>query len=93
MDLNLILELLNLYSWAVASIIMIFIAAIAKLYQEKFGIKSYYYIYFIPSIVFFIVLLRIFPFFDLEAEFIELSGSVISFISVYFLYRKMVGVK
>lgn len=93
MDFDLFLEFFNIYSWAVASIIMIFMAAIARFYQKKFGIRTYYYLYFIPAIVFFIVLLQIFPFFNIEAELIELFGSVISFMAGYFLFMKMVGVK
>ena len=93
MDLNLLLKFFNLYSWAIASLIMVFMAAIAKFYQKKFEIPTYYYIYFIPAIVFFILLLQIFPIFGFEAEFIEFFGSAISFIAGYFLYMKMVGVK
>jgi hypothetical protein len=93
MDFDLFLEFFNIYSWAVASLIMIFMAAIARFYQKKFGIRTYYYLYFIPAIVFFIVLLQIFPFFNIEAELIELFGSVISFMAGYFLFMKMVGVK
>ncbi len=93
MDFNLILKLFNMYSWAVASLIMIFTAAIAKLYQKNFKINTYYYLYFIPVIIFFIVFLQIFPIFSIEAELIEFIGSAISFLASYFLYRKMVGVK
>ena len=93
MDLDLFIRFFNIYSWAVASIIMFFMAAIARFYQKKFGIQTYYYLYFIPAIVFFIVTLQIFPFFDIEAELIEFFGSAISVMAGYFLYMKMVGVK
>ena len=93
MDSDLFLKFFNLYSWAVASIIMIFMAAIARFYQRKFGIRMYYYLYFIPAIVFFIVLLQIFPFFGIKQELLEFFGSAISVMAGYFLYMKMVGVK
>ncbi len=93
MDLELFLQFFNIYSWAVASIIMLFMAAIARFYQKKFGIRTYYYLYFIPAIVFLIVLLQLFPLFDIEQELIELFGSTISVMVGYFLYMKMVGMK
>ena len=93
MDLELLLRFFNIYSWAVASTIMIFMAAIARFYQKKFGIRMYYYLYFIPVIIFFIIFLQIFPFFGMEQELIEFFGSVISVMAGYFLYMKMVGVK
>lgn len=93
MDLDLLLRLFNIYSWAVASTIMIFMAAIARFYQKKFGIRTYYYLYYIPVIIFFIVFLQIFPFFGIEQELIEFFGSAISVMAGYFLYMKMVGVK
>lgn len=93
MDLDFFLRFFNIYSWAVASIIMIFMAAIARFYQKKFGIRTYYYLYFIPAIIFFIVFLQIFPFFGIEQELIEFLGSAISVMAGYFLYMKMVGVK
>lgn len=93
MDLELFLRFLNVYSWAVASIIMVFMAAIARFYQKKFGIQTYYYLYFMPAIIFFIVFLQIFPLFGIEQELIEFSGSAISVMAGYFLFSKMVGVK
>jgi len=93
MDLALFLKFLNIYSWAVASIIMILMAAIARFYQKKFGIQMYYYLYFIPVIVFFIVVLQIVPLFGVEQELIEFFSSAISVIAGYFLYVKMVGIK
>jgi len=93
MDPNLLQELLNIYSWGIASLIVIILASIALFYQKKFGIKTYYYLYFIPVIIFIIVLLQFFAVFSKETEFIEFFGSVISFLLTLSLYRKMVGVK
>jgi len=93
MDPNSLQELLNLYSWGMASLIVIILAAIALFYQKKFGINTYYYLYFIPVIIFFIVLLQFFTVFSTEIELIEFIGSLISFLVTFSLYRKMVGVK
>jgi len=92
MDTNLLQELLNIYSWGIASLIVIIIAAIALFYQKKFGINTYYYLYMIPVIIFLIVLMQFFVI-SRETEFIEFIGSVISFLVTLSLYRKMVGVK
>jgi hypothetical protein len=93
MDLILLPKLLNIYSWAIASLIMIIVASIAIFYQKKFGINTFYYIYFIPIIIFLIILLQLFSIFSLEKESLEFIGSLISFLVSYSLYRKMVGVK
>ncbi|MCZ7402181.1 MAG: hypothetical protein O8C61_08155 [Candidatus Methanoperedens sp.] len=93
MDPNLLQELLNLYSWGIASLIVIILAAIALFYQNKFGINTYYYFYIIPVIIFVIVRLQFFAVFSKETEFMEFIGSVISFLVTFSLYRKMVGVK
>jgi len=93
MDPNLLQELFIIYSWAIAGLIMIIVASIAIFYQKKFGVNTFNYIYFIPLIMFLIVLLQVFAIFSLEAESIEFIGSGISFLVSYSLYRKMVGVK
>jgi len=93
MDPILLQELLNIYSWGIAGLILIIIAAIALFYQKKFGINTYYYLFFIPVIIFFLLLLKFFADFNVETEFIEFIGSVISFLVTVSLYRKMVGVK
>ncbi len=85
--------MLNIYSWAMASVIMIILGAIARFYQQKFGIRTFYFLYFIPILIFFISLMQIFPAFSLNEELIEFAGSMISFIACYSLYNKMVGVK
>lgn len=93
MDPNFLQELLNIYSWGIACLILIIIAAIALFYQKKFGINTHYYLYFIPVIIFFILLLEFFDVFSIETGFIELIGSVFSFLLTFSLYSKMVGVK
>ncbi len=93
MDLMLLQKLLNVYSWLIACIIMIFVTAIAHFYQKKFGTNSFSYIYIVPIIVLIIPVMQFFPYFSFQAESIEFLGSFISFLSIYFLYKKMVGLK
>jgi len=93
MDPKLLKEVLNLYSWGIASLIVIIITAIALFYQKKFGVNTYYYLYFIPVLIFFIVMLQFFAVFSMETELIEFIGSVISFLVTFSLYKKMVGIK
>ncbi|VVB91379.1 Uncharacterised protein [uncultured archaeon] len=93
MDLILLQKLLNVYSWLAASLIMVFVTAIAHFYQKKFGTRTFSYIYIVPIIVLIIPLLQIVPFFSFQSEFLELTGSISSFVACYFLYSKMVGVK
>jgi len=92
-DLILLQKMLNMYSWIIASIIMVFITAIANFYQRKFGVRTFYYFYLIPIIVLFIPALELFPYFTLLAESIEFLGAFSSFIASFYLYIKMVGVK
>lgn len=80
-------------AWMMASLIMIFVTAIAVFYQKRFGIKTYYYLYFIPIIILFISgLMSILYPIELK-ELVELSGSLGAFIASFYLYRLMVGVK
>lgn len=72
---------------------MIFMCAIARFYQKKFGTRTFSVIYIVPIIVLITPVMQFFPFFSFQAEFIEFLGSFSSFIASYFLYKKMVGVK
>ncbi len=92
-DLILLQKIFNIYSWLVASFIMIFIAAIANFYQKKFGIRTFYYFYLVLIIVLFIPAFQLFPYFTFLAEFIEFVGSFCSFLASYYLYKMMVGAK
>lgn len=83
----------NMYSWIIASFIMVFITAIANFYQKKFGVRTFYYFYLIPIIILFIPAVELFPYFTFLAESIEFLGSAGSFLASYYLYRIMVGVK
>jgi len=86
-------KIILIYSWIISSIIMIFIAAIARFYQKKFGVKTFYYFYFIPVLIIFAAIINIYLYNTSTSELVELIGAVISFITVFYLYKKMVGVK
>ncbi len=92
--LNISLQnLIEIYAWTVAGLIMIFITVIAKFYQKKFGIKTFYYFYFFPILVLFTAAFHLFSYDSYLSESIELIGSIGSFLASFFLYRLMVGVK
>ena len=87
-------EIIQIYSWILAGFLMIFITAIGVFYQKKFGVRTFYYFYFIPIIVLLIAAFNLFSsYHTLLSESIELIGSGSSFLASYFLYRKMLGVK
>lgn len=92
-DLILLQKIFNVYSWLVASFVMIFIAAIANFYQKKFGIRTFYYFYLAPIIVLLIPAFQLFPYFTFLAELIEFIGAIGSFLASFYLYIIMVGVK
>lgn len=86
-------DIIEIYAWAAAGFIMIFITAIAKFYQKKFGIRTFYYFYPLPIVFLFIAAFHLFSYHTSISESIELIGSVGSFLVSFFLYRLMVGVK
>ncbi len=86
-------NIIEIYAWTVAGFIMIFITAIAKFYQKKFGIRTFYYFYVLPVFILFIAAFHIFSYHTYLSESIELIGSIGSFLASFLLYRLMVGVK
>jgi len=72
---------------------MIFIAAIARFYQKKFGVKTFYYFYFIPVLIFLAAIINVYSYNTPTTELVEFIGVVISLIATVNLYKKMVGVK
>jgi len=86
-------KIILIYSWIIASIIMIFITAIARFYQKKFGVKTFYYFYFIPVLILFAAIINVYSYYTSIAEFVEFIGVAISLIATFYLYKKMVGVK
>lgn len=81
------------YSWVAAGIIMIFITAIANLYQKKFGVKTFYHFYFILIIVLFTAGFHLFSYHTFLSGLVEFVGSFFSFLASFSLYRTMVRVK
>ncbi len=92
-DFVLLQKITEIYSWAVAGLIMVFIIAIANFYQKKFGIRTFYYFYFVPVMVLFTAAFHLFSYHTFYSELVELIGSVGSVLATLFLYIKMVGVK
>lgn len=86
-------DIVEIYSWIVAAIIMIFITAIAIFYEKKFGVKTFYYFYIAPIIVLIAASAELSDFNRPLHESIELLGGLSSFLASYYLYRKMMGVK
>lgn len=86
-------NIIEIYAWTAAGLVMIFITAIAKFYQKKFGIRTFYYFYLLPVIILFTAAIHLFPYHTNVSETIELIGSVGSFLASFFLYRLMVRVK
>lgn len=86
-------DIIEIYAWTAAGLIMIFITAIARFYQKKFGIKTFYYFYFLPVIILFTAAFHLFSYHTDISETIELIGSVGSFLASFFLYSLMVKVK
>lgn len=86
-------ELIEIYSWVAAGILMLFVTAIANFYQKKFGVKTFYHFYFIPIIVLFSAGFHIFAYHTFFSEIVEFAGSFLSFLASFLLYRTMVGVK
>ncbi|MFZ2410584.1 MAG: hypothetical protein WAW23_03340 [Candidatus Methanoperedens sp.] len=86
-------DIIEIYSWIAASLIMIFITAIANFYQKKFGVKTFYYFYIVPILVLFVAATELFSPDRLLHESIEFTGAFSSFLASFYLYRKMVGVK
>lgn len=89
----LLVKIIEIYSWIVASIIMFFITAIAIFYQKKFGKKTFYYYYSFPIIVLMVSAIHLLYRHTLLTESMELVGAVSSFLASCFLYRLMVGVR
>lgn len=86
-------ETFETYAWSVASLLLIFFAAIAFFYQKKFGIRTYYYLYSIPFITQIVTAANLFYFNRIISESIEIVGPIISFVLSFYLYKIMVGVK
>jgi len=72
---------------------MVFLAAIARFYQKKFGVKTFYYFYFIPVLILFAAIINVYSYYTPTTELVEFIGAFSSFASSFYLYKKMVGVK
>lgn len=89
----LLTKIIEIYTWIIASFIMIFIAAIARFYEKKFGVKTFYYFYFVPVLILFVAVFNLDSYNTPVYKLMELIGTVGSFLATYYLYKRMVGVK
>lgn len=87
------LQIIEMYVWLVASLLMFIMAAIAFFYQKKFGVRTFYYIFLVPIIIFLVAGLHLVAYRTSSSETIELLGSLSSLIAGFYLFRTMVGVK
>ncbi len=72
---------------------MIIVSTIARFYQKKFGVRTFYYFYFIPLLIFFAAIINVYFYLTSIAEIVEFIGVLFSALVTYNLYNKMVGVK
>jgi hypothetical protein len=86
-------QIIEIYVWLAASLLMVIMAAIAFFYQKKFGVRTFYYIFLVPIIIFLVSGLHLIVYQTYFSESIELLGSISSYIASFYLYRTMVGVK
>ncbi len=52
-----IAALLDIYTWIVAAIIVLFIGGIGLFYQKKFNVNTHYYLFIIPLLVLIIAII------------------------------------
>ncbi len=93
MNETFIQNILLIYSWIIGGIIMMIVSAIARFYQKKFGVRTFYYFYFIPLLIFFAAIINVYFYLTSIAEIVEFIGVLFSALVTYNLYNKMVGVK
>ena len=58
-DYEIIARVLEIYTWFVASIIVIFIGGVGLFYQKKFNVNTHYYLFLIPLLLLLFVLIQI----------------------------------
>ncbi|MDO9518051.1 MAG: hypothetical protein Q7J10_08405 [Methanosarcinaceae archaeon] len=54
-----IARIIEIYTWFIAAIIILFISGIGLFYQKKFNIKTHYYLFLIPFLLLIFVLIQI----------------------------------
>ena len=92
-DYHTIAMLLEIYSWIVAAVIVLFIGGIGLFYQKKFNVNTHYYLFLIPLLflIFVVISTQIFAHDDLQPEISEALGGLLSVILTAKLYFHMTG--
>ena len=58
-DYETMARVLEIYTWSIAAIIVIFIGGIGLFYQKKFNVNTHYYLFLIPLLLLLFVLIQI----------------------------------
>lgn len=91
-DVALVEDVLELYSWFLASFIVLVVGLIALFYQRKFNIKTYYFLYAVPLVLLLIAALSMLFGDGVYIEIMEAGGALLSLILTWRLYSMMMGV-
>ena len=92
-DYETITILLNIYTWIIATAIVLFIGGIGIFYQKRFNVNTHYYLFLIPLLVLFIVIIpsNIFYYNSSLATSSEALGGLLSLVLTAKLYFHMTG--
>ena len=94
--INLVSSVLIIYTWAAICVIILFLFAIARFYEEKSGRRSYYSLFFIPVILFSIAaIIFVFPKPGITghiwADLMRFLGGIILGVAGFRLLNLMIG--
>ncbi len=92
-DYHTIAIALDIYTWIVAALIVLFIGGIGLFYQKKFNVNTHYYLFLIPLLILIIAIIPTHIFFQdvLLTEIAEALGGLMSLILTAKLYIHMTG--
>ena len=92
-DYQTIAMAVDIYTWIVAALIVLFIGGIGLFYQKKFNVNTHYYLFLIPLLVLFIAIIptHIFLHDTLSTEVSEALGGLMSLLLTAKLYFHMTG--
>jgi hypothetical protein len=94
--MNFLSGILNIYIWGVVCVLLFFLFAIGRFYEQKSGRRSYYPSFFVPIVLFAIAAVRytfVTPVIvgDLWGDLLRFMGGLIVGGCGLFLLRLMVG--
>ncbi len=90
-DYETIAMAVDIYTWIVAAVIVLFIGGIGLFYQKKFNVNTHYYLFLIPLLVLLIAIIptHIFLHDSSLTEVSEALGGLLSLILTAKLYFHM----